>query len=343
MLNHFTSCRIRVICLPDVDKPIGGVKQLFKHVEHLVALGLDAAMVTESPNFHPSWFTSKAPVKSFQQCIDDSDFKSSSTIIVLPETYIGLDLTSFRGVNLLDIKRVIFNQNAYYTFGSSLASLDKIREFYFHHNVLHTLCVSSDSYRFLSSCLSIPADRLSRIVNAVESYFTSATNKSNIFSFMPRKNPDHVHSVIASLQLSSFNFSESWQGQPLSDLSHHDIALYLSKSRLFLSFGHPEGFGLPVAEAMASSCWVIGYSGLGGSELFSFNGCSHIEFGDWSTFVEQIRTTIDRFYHHPYETKLILDHQAEAVKSIYSLHHELSSIEHAWGLILNHFSVSKTL
>ena len=40
--------KIRVLCLPDIDKAIGGVKQLYRHVEHLVALGWDAAMITEA-------------------------------------------------------------------------------------------------------------------------------------------------------------------------------------------------------------------------------------------------------------------------------------------------------
>ena len=41
--------RVRVLCLPDVDRAIGGVKQLHRHVEHLTALGWDAAMLTEAP------------------------------------------------------------------------------------------------------------------------------------------------------------------------------------------------------------------------------------------------------------------------------------------------------
>ena len=43
--------RVRVLCLPDVDRAIGGVKQLYRHVEHLVALGWDAAVVTEAAGF----------------------------------------------------------------------------------------------------------------------------------------------------------------------------------------------------------------------------------------------------------------------------------------------------
>ena len=56
-----THCpRVRVLCLPDVDRAIGGVKQLYRHVEHLVALGWDAAIVTQNPTFRPSWFESTA-------------------------------------------------------------------------------------------------------------------------------------------------------------------------------------------------------------------------------------------------------------------------------------------
>ena len=56
--------RVRVLCAccaPDVDRAIGGVKQLYRHVEHLCALGWDAAMVTEAAGFRPSWFESSAP------------------------------------------------------------------------------------------------------------------------------------------------------------------------------------------------------------------------------------------------------------------------------------------
>ena len=45
--------KIRVLCLPDIDKAIGGVKQLYRHVEHEF-LGWDAAMVTEAEGFRPS-------------------------------------------------------------------------------------------------------------------------------------------------------------------------------------------------------------------------------------------------------------------------------------------------
>ena len=60
--------KIRVLCLPDIDKAIGGVKQLYRHVERLVALGWDAAMVTEAEGFRPSWFSSSAPTAPAKEC-----------------------------------------------------------------------------------------------------------------------------------------------------------------------------------------------------------------------------------------------------------------------------------
>ena len=60
---------------------------------------------------------------------------------------------------------------------------------------------------------------------------------------------------------------------------------------IFLSFGHPEGFGLPVAEALASQCAVVGYDGIGGRELFNLSsnyGLSEmVPYGDYS-FVNAI-------------------------------------------------------
>ena len=46
------------------------------------------------------------------------------------------------------------------------------------------------------------------------------------------------------------------------------VADILRESQVFLSFGHPEGFGLPPAEALACGCLVIGYHGGGGREYF---------------------------------------------------------------------------
>ena len=50
------------------------------------------------------------------------------------------------------------------------------------------------------------------------------------------------------------------------------VAEVLGSSTVFVALGHSESFGLPVAEALASGCLVVGYDGGGGHELFEAPG-----------------------------------------------------------------------
>ena len=49
---------------------------------------------------------------------------------------------------------------------------------------------------------------------------------------------------------------------------------------------------MPVAEALACGCGVVGYSGLGGRELFElahkYSMADEIALGDWGSFIHSI-------------------------------------------------------
>ena len=326
--------RVRVLCLPDVDRAIGGVKQLYRHVEHLVALGWDAAMVSEQPGFRPSWFESTAPSRSLFECRDLGDFDSPSTILVLPETYLGVQLSSFRGIDLSSLPRVIFNQNCYYTYSPSVDNLDReLCQFYNHSSVLQVLSISEDTHHFIRQNLELPDTKVSRIVNAIEPIFTPSPSPKPYIHWMPRKNANHVHAVLSGLQRASLFNSSGWSGEPLQGLSHREVAERLNSASLFLSFGHPEGFGLPIAEAMAAGCWVVGFSGGGGRELFRFGASQEVPFGDWSGFVSSVQDAFNAFANDPFETSLKLHRQSLAVKSLYNYSQEHRSIGLAWNRI----------
>ena len=326
--------KVRFLCLPDIDKPIGGVKQLYRHVEHLVALGWDAAVLTHEDGFRPSWFSSNAPTISLSNSFRNAELQPDRSIIVLPETYVNINLHSFYGIDLSSLARVVFNQNAYYSFGSlDSVSSEELNLFYLHPNNLHVLSVSEDTHDFLTLNFRIHDSRISRIINAIEPLFSYGSEKSNVMTWMPRKNPDHVKAVLLALQSSRPNHSTGWLGEPLQDLAHADVAKRLAASRLFLSFGHPDGFGLPIAEAMISGCWVVGYSGGGGRELFRYGASTEVNFGDWSGFVGAIHNALRNFSLHPIETELKLARQSLAVSSLYSHQQERLSIASAWSRI----------
>ena len=330
--------RVRVLCLPDIDRAIGGVKQLYRHVEHLVALGWDAAIVTEADGFRPSWFSSSAPTVSLHTSQRSGELKADSTILLLPETYLGVDLKSFRGLDLSQLARVVFNQNAYYSYGEFATCLtDDLQNFYDAKSVLQVLSISEDTHLFLAQNLGLPDNRISRIVNAIEPIFSPNQPKTNRLHWMPRKNPQHVQAVVQGLQRSHLQHSNGWQGEPLQNLSHLQVAQRLNGARLFLAFGHPEGFGLPIAEAMAAGCWVVGYSGGGGRELFRLGASQEVSFGDWPGFIAALQDALNRFATAPRETELRLQRQAQAVSALYNSEQECASIAAAWDRIAIEF------
>jgi hypothetical protein len=82
-----------------------------------------------------------------------------------------------------------------------------------------------------------------------------------------------------------------------------------------------------------------GYSGGGGKELFRFGASTEIAFGDWSSFVKGIQAALSAFSTHPREVEFKLQRQALAVRSLYSLDQERSSISMAWTCIANEFKL----
>ncbi len=336
--ESLTRPRVRVLCLPDVDRAIGGVKQLYRHVEHLSVLGWDAAVLTEAPGFRPAWFESSARTLALTECHSSGELEPGRSILLVPETYIGADLSDFHGFNLSGLARVVFNQNAYYTYGHlGDGASNALATFYDHPNVLQVLSVSEDTHDFLSKNLALKDSRLSRIVNAVEPIFQPDHVKSPRIHWMPRKNPEHVQAVLLGLQRRQFTSLAGWQGQPLVGLSHSAVAHSLNSASLFLAFGHPEGFGLPILEAMAAGCWVVGYSGGGGAELFRYGASEIVPFGDWSAFVDAIGRTLFSFRDQPRETTLRVQRQALAVRSLYSVDQERLSIATAWQRVESQF------
>ena len=70
---------------------------------------------------------------------------------MLPETYLGVELRAFRGLNLGALARVVFNQNAYYSYGDFAADTpQRLQAFYDDPAVLQVLSISKTP---MPSCL----------------------------------------------------------------------------------------------------------------------------------------------------------------------------------------------
>ena len=115
-------------------------------------------------------------------------------------------------------------------------------------------------------------------------------------------------------------------------LSHQEVAKELREALIFVSSGHPEGFGLPLAEALACGCLVIGYHGLGGRD-FALPHMHCVEFGDLLGFIEALEREIMRFEANPIEVGSERHAAARAIQETYSPDAENQRALAVWGAL----------
>lgn len=323
------------VAYPDLNFPVGGVKQLHRVSECLEALNYQSYVVQDDIHFSPSWFksTAKRIDKNSWKCIL-SDSPPEHNYVVIPETMIPLVQELPLGVH-----KIIFNQNSSYTFGHPSSprkfKIDPTLTLYHHSSVCQIWCVSDYDRLFLSEALGIPDSKVKKIVNCLDVSEYSDLEKKKIISFMPRKN--YLHSSTLINILSRDSAFDGWEFCPIDKVSHSTALRILSESSIFLSFGYPEGFGLPVAEAMSLHCLVVGYDGLGGKELFDIgnklNTCFQVEFGDLVSFRTRLLAAI-----HSISTDNTLTHRLRDVSLLlrteYSRHSMLNSLSRAIEFML---------
>ena len=308
---------------PDISRPIGGVKQIHRLAESISRTGRSAIVIQDDKAFHPGWFTSSVETISFKDWTNlcRKGFDKSSNCLIVPETFASC-ISSYSKI----IPIVIFNQNGSYSFGlpssKSTFKPSALISLYRSELVRHFICVSEYDQSLLSGPFGVPVDRISLIRNGIECHdFSRNISKSKVISYMPRKNVFDANVVTALLKQQSW--LTDWKIIPIKNFTHEQVLSTLSSSFLFLSFGHPEGFGLPVAEALASGCFVVGYSGLGGRELFNlvskYNVAFDIPLGDWVSYVSSVQQIINSIKHDPLSITTRLGHSSRLIRKNYSL------------------------
>ena len=320
-------CRVFFVCYPDSGATIGGVKQMYRQVELLRGIGVEAYMLHQQPGFRAQWFASTAPV------IDLETYKALPPDplrdwLVLPETWVKAVPNYLPG-----FRKVVFNQNAYYTFGLAGEFNPAIASLYRHADVRAVVTVSADNQRLLQQLLPIESGKVHVVLNAIDpQLFHPPAVKHRRIAFLPRKNSQHAQAVQLLAQRRSV--FAVYRFHPLVDLSHSQLAQQLRESLIFLNFGHPEGFGLPLAEAMACGCLVVGYHGLAGRDFCS-DALYAVDFGDWLGCVDQLERAIQDFETTPQACTQQLLKQAKQIQELYSFEKEKICSEQVWNLILS--------
>ena len=320
-----TTRRLLFVCYPDTNQPIGGVKQIYRQVELLHKAGWDAYVLQEQPGFRADWFSSEAPVldlKTYQA----SQPSAENDLVVLPETWLT-NVPSY----LPGIPKVIFNQNAFYSFGLSGACDNRTLDLYRHSDIQAVVTVSKDSRDLLVEGCGIPAESCFALVNGIDrQLFYAPAVKHRRVVFLGRKHADHARKV--ALMASQHPRLKHLDFQELPRMQHKEVARAMQEALLFLSCGHPEGFGLPLAEAIACGCLVVGYHGLAGRD-FALPHMQVVEFGDLLGLLKGVEQELTRFDAAPEAVIQERLAASEAILQTYSLEAELNCCLRTWANI----------
>jgi hypothetical protein len=258
---------------PDRAHHSGGVRTIYRHVDILNGLGISAAVLHTKRGFHCDWFVNSTVVTSFPEATF-----GLNDILVIPEWY-GPTLDAFP----VELRKVIFNQGAYHTFDHTpFAGSERGAPYAGIPNIVALLAVSADSEALLQHTFPhIPVHRARNVVEAHLFHPPQAPAGRRI-AYTVRRRPAEREQLLHTLR--ARGVLEGWELVPIEGFTEAQAAEALRSCSLFFSFAEREGFGLPPAEAMASGCYVIGYTGMGGRELFDPSFCAPIDDGDLLAF-----------------------------------------------------------
>jgi glycosyltransferase involved in cell wall biosynthesis len=240
---------------PDSDRPIGGIRTIYRHVDGLNSVGIRATVLHHRNGFACSWFDHGTPVMEARAVT-----LTSRDVLVVPEFY---------GPALHELpvgpRIVILNQGAYQTF-IGVSSSSPGAPYRGIPGIEAILVVSRDSADYLR--YAFPEFRIERIRNAIDAeiFHPSPVPPGRRVGLMPRKAAGLCAQLLHLLR--ARGCLGSWEIVNIAGRSERETAAALRSCALFLSLNEREGFGMPPAEAMACGCYVIGFTGLGGREFF---------------------------------------------------------------------------
>lgn len=316
---------------PDNNKPSGGIKILYRHVDVLNQNGVDAYLLHEKAEFRCTWFSNDTRIAYLEDVrLSASDF------LVIPEIY-GPNMLAMGDMPMIGgkAKKVIFNQNCRYTFlGQTLESVldpDFDMAYCHHDEFAGVIVVSEDSKKYIEYVF--PDTDVWRIHNAINiEQFTFNDRKKRQICYMPRKNAADALQVLAILRL--HGSLDDFDVVAIENKNESGVAEILKESMFFLSFGYPEGCPLPPAEAMACGCVVVGYDGFGGQEYFDRRFSYPVAVGDITGYSDTVGRLISMYKEDPDALGTMGKMASEYVREKYSPVKEQEDILTIWNKLL---------
>jgi hypothetical protein len=214
----------------------------------------------------------------------DGCFDPAHHLVVLPELWArkyGDQLAR------MGLPYAIYVQNGYYISKGDPAVLDAA-----YAGARCILSVSDDTTQCVTMAFPGTEHKILRVHAAVDAQrFNPHQAKENLITYMPRKLADHSSRVLFFLR---HHLPAHWRVQAIDGLNEAGVAELLQRSKIFMSFSHFEGFGLPPLEAALCGNQVIGYTGQGAQEYWLPDVFEAVESGDVVGFAQRV---LDKVKH----------------------------------------------
>lgn len=292
---------------PDYPVPSGGVRVIYNHVDILNRAGVSAAVLHHSDGYACRWFEHSTRIVGAP-----SVRVSSDDVLVVPEIY-GPYLERLPQ----EPRLVAFNQNAYITYEYVPAGDSPAYDMFDA-----ALTVSDNSADFLR--LAFPGLDVSVVNNSIDPrlFHPSEDLPGRRIAMMPRRRADDAQEIQRLLG----NRLRGWEVVPIENASEQETAALLRSAPIFLALGKREGFGLPPAEAMASGCYVVGFPGFGGREIFDPAFSTPIEDGDVLSAAREVAELLRRYEQDPGEVRRAGARASEHIRARYSMERQAEGL-----------------
>ncbi len=251
---------------PDLPQPSGGIKVIYRYVEHLCALGYDARVWHGTPGFAYESWGSTAPVDTGAEL----DF-AAGDVLVMPET--GGSKWSFLSQGQ---PVVMLCQGMDFVFANSDFLVDEPGAYPGWPQASAAITVSDAIHAFLERACH-PGFPIHNVPVQIEDWFQPAEKEKRI-ALMPRRRREDLLGAVQLVRRSGR--LGDWEIVLIDGMTQQQVAEELGRAAIFLFGAEREGVGLPGAEAMASGCYVVGFTGDGAKEYMLAEHASVIADSD---------------------------------------------------------------
>ena len=282
--------------------------------------GWEANKMKVSKNFLPNkdWYDKKINLG------DSLNFNHENDFIILPEiwAHFAVDL----GLIKKKINYSIFVQGFYHM--NSTNNYKKLKSAY--ENAKSIVTVSDYSVAYLKKMFPKMKNKIQKLNFSITGKIR-IKKKKNLITYMPRKLKDHSNLLMFYL---NGMMPKNWKIIALENISEKKLFELLARSKIFLSFSHLEGTGIPPIEAALSGNKIIGYTGGGGNSYWKKPIFTKVENGEIHDYGQKVLNFIKK-----YNSKWIKDTQKQRAKlsSIYSEESEKRSLKKFTKHILKFF------